>query len=88
MDQNFTHRTGNRVEIHRLETGIYEVDVSHGPLFTAGTLNIGSRAAALPDGATLELGGGEADIIIEGYDDTRAGDGDLLAVGFSAEAIL
>lgn len=82
-----SHRTDRRVEIDRDGDGVYHVDVVAGPTFHGAILNIGGRAAAF--GAdTLEFGGGDTEVVIETYDDSRSRDGTLIAVGFSADAIL
>jgi hypothetical protein len=87
---NFTRRTDRRVEIraHQNRESTYSVDVEGGPTFGAAIINIGGRASALSVPTTLELGGGDTEVVIEGYDDERADDGCLLAVGFAADAIL
>lgn len=88
MDPNFQRTTDRRVEITHRDDGIYEVDVAAGPTFEGGLLNVGGRAAAFPPGGTFELGGGDTEVVVRGYDDGRADDGTLLAIGFTSTTIL
>lgn len=89
MTDNFARQTERRVKVTATDDGTgYRVKIDGGPVYEGGLLNIGGRAAALDPGSTLELGGGETDVIIRGRDDSRASDGTLLVIGFTAEAIL
>lgn len=84
MQPNYEKITDRRVEIERGPGGVYEARISGANLsFTGEILNIGGRASAFPPGNTLEFGGGKTEVVIRGYDDSRADDGKLLAIGFA-----
>jgi hypothetical protein len=90
MNPNWTHETDRRVTIKRDDSDLdrYTVTVEGGPTFHGTLLNVAGRASALGDGSLLELGGGDTTIHIEGRDDSRGPDGELLAVGFEAVATI
>ena len=86
MHPNFERTTDGRVVVRKRD-GTYHVDIEAGPTFEGATLNMAGRAAAFPDDGALELGGGDSEIVVRGYDDDRHG-GQLLAVGFQTDSCL
>lgn len=80
------HRTDRGIDIFKQSDGHYEIHTAEQETLIGGKLNICGRTAALAPDTELNIGGGEPEIIIRVYEDTRGEGNELLAISFTTEA--
>lgn len=86
-DTRYAFETDGRVEIEN--TGDHYVVRTFGSEpHIGGAVNIGGRASGFTPGCTLELGGGDTTIYVEGRKDGRLEPDTLICIGFQGDAML
>jgi len=81
----YEHRTDRGIDVFKQPDGHYEIHTEAGETFVGGTLNIGGHPAGMDTDSELYFGGDE-ELIIRIYADSRGDGNRLLAIGFETEA--